>query len=64
MATKIYQTNNPSRCTYHFRIGRALVQFEFKDGKYATETELFQRAIENSEAFRNGEVTLNKSIEA
>lgn len=58
MARKTYQTNNPSRSTYHFRIGRALVQLEFKNCKYATETELFQRAIENSEVFKNGEITL------
>lgn len=58
---KIYQTNNPDRRTYVFRIGKALVQFEFKNGKYATETELFQKAIENSEAFKNGEVTLQNN---
>ena len=49
-----------------FRIGKALVRIEFTGGSvnstgvypayYVTDNTLFQRAIENSEIFRNGEI--------
>lgn len=49
-----------------FRIGKALVRIEFTGGAinstgvypacYVTENALFQKAIENSDAFRNGEI--------
>lgn len=53
-----------------FRIGKALVRIEFSGGSvnstgvypayYVTDNTLFQRAIENSEIFRNGEIKRGK----
>ena len=50
----------------YFRIGKALMRIEFTGGainstgvypaQYTTDNPLFQRAIENSEAFRSGEI--------
>ena len=40
------------------RIGRALVRFDFKNGRYCTAIPLFQRAIENSPYFKEGRVTI------
>ena len=50
----------------YFRIGKALVRVEFTGGsinstgvtpaQYMTDNPLFQKAIENSESFRNGEI--------
>jgi hypothetical protein len=39
-------------------MGRALVKFEFKGGRYATDNPLFQRMIENSPHFKEGRVTI------
>lgn len=55
---KSYRSNK-DEC--YFRIGKALIKIEFnkfKNGIYTTENELFQRAIENSELFKCGVVTL------
>lgn len=52
---KTYKSNRPE---IHVRIGRAIVKFEFKNGLYRTDNPLFQKAIENSEAFRAGEITI------
>lgn len=53
-----------------FRIGKALVRVEFTGGsinssgvcpaQYVTDNPLFQRAIENSDAFRKGEIRCGK----
>ena len=53
-----------------FRIGKALVRVEFTGGsinsggicpaQYVTDNPLFQRAIENSDAFRKGEIRRGK----
>lgn len=52
---KTYKSNRPER---YFRIGKALVKIEFVNGLYCTNIPLFQKAIENSEAFRAGEITI------
>ena len=52
---KTYKSNQPER---YVRIGRAIVKFEFENGLYRTDNPLFQKAIENSEAFRAGEITI------
>ena len=52
---KTYKSNQPE---IHVRIGRAIVKFEFNNGLYCTDNPLFQKAIENSEAFRVGEITI------
>lgn len=54
---KTYKSNQPE---IHVRIGRAIVKFEFKNNLYRTDNPLFQKAIENSEAFRAGGITINK----
>lgn len=50
-----------SRDICYFRIGRALIKIEFKNGIYETGTEIFQRAIEASELFRSGIVKLKET---
>lgn len=48
---KTYKTT-PNSNSY-FRIGKALVRIEFdSNGEYSTDNSLFQKAIENSYAFR------------
>lgn len=54
---KTYKSNKPER---YVRIGKALLKIEFKNGLYCTDNPFFQKAIENSEAFRAGEITINK----
>jgi hypothetical protein len=54
---KTYKSNRPER---YVRIGKALLKIEFTNGLYRTDNPLFQKAIENSEAFRAGEITINK----
>ena len=52
---KTYKSNRPE---IHVRIGKSVVKFEFKNNLYRTDNPLFQKAIENSEAFRAGEITI------
>ena len=52
---KTYRCDSPE---IYCRIGRALVRFDFKDGLYATEIPLFQKAIENSPLFKEGRITI------
>ena len=40
------------------RIGKALIKLEFTNGKYSTDNQLIQKAIENSEHFRNKTIKL------
>ena len=40
------------------RIGKALIKLEFTNGEYATANPLFQKAIENSEHFEQGNIRL------
>ena len=40
------------------RIGKALIKLEFTNGEYSTDNPLFQKAIENSEHFKNGTIKL------
>lgn len=61
-----YEIHGQIERNSYFRIGKALIRIEFTGGainstgvypaQYTTENPLFQRAIENSEAFRNGEI--------
>lgn len=61
-----YEIHGQIERNSYFRIGKALVRIEFTGGainstgvypaQYTTDNPLFQRAIENSEAFRNGEI--------
>lgn len=61
-----YEIHGQIERNSYFRIGKALMRIEFTGGainstgvypaQYTTENPLFQRAIENSEAFRNGEI--------
>ena len=52
---KTYRFDRPE---IYCRIGRALVRFDFKDGRYATDNPLFQKAIENSPHFKEGRITI------
>ena len=67
MKTRItYEIHGQIERNCYFRIGKALVRIEFSGGSinstgvypahYVTENALFQKAIENSEIFRNGEI--------
>lgn len=48
---KTYKTKPNKNC--YFRIGKALIRIEFDDkGEYTTDNPLFQKAIENSYAFK------------
>lgn len=61
-----YEIHGQIERNSYFRIGKALVRIEFTGGsinstgvypaQYVTENALFQKAIENSDAFRNGEI--------
>lgn len=61
-----YEIHGQIERNCYFRIGKALVRIEFSGGSinstgvypayYATDNALFQKAIENSEIFRNGEI--------
>ena len=61
-----YEIHGQIERNSYFRIGKALVRIEFSGGsinstgilpaQYTTENPLFQRAIENSDAFRCGEI--------
>ena len=61
-----YEIHGQIERNCYFRIGKALVRIEFSCGSinstgvypahYVTENALFQKAIENSEIFRNGEI--------
>lgn len=61
-----YEIHGQIERNSYFRIGKALVRIEFTGGAinstgvypahYVTENPLFQRAIENSDAFRSGEI--------
>ena len=60
-----YEIHGQIERNCYFRIGKALVRIEFSGGSinstgvypahYVTDNALFQKAIENSEIFRNGE---------
>lgn len=61
-----YEIHGQIERNSYFRIGKALVRIEFTGGsinstgispaQYTTVNPLFQNAIENSDAFRNGEI--------
>ena len=61
-----YEIHGQIERNSYFRIGQALMRIEFTGGainstgvypaQYTTDNPLFQRAIENSEAFRCGEI--------
>lgn len=61
-----YEIHGQIERNSYFRIGKALVRIEFTGGsinstgilpaQYTTDNPLFQRAIENSDAFRCGEI--------
>ena len=61
-----YEIHGQIERSCYFRIGKALVRIEFSGGSinstgvypayYSTDNALFQKAIENSEIFRNGEI--------
>ena len=61
-----YEIHGQIERNSYFRIGKALVRIEFTGGsinstgvypaQYVTENALFQKAIESSDAFRNGEI--------
>ncbi len=61
-----YEIHGQIERNCYFRIGKALVRIEFSGGSinstgvypahYVTENALFQKAIESSEIFRNGEI--------
>lgn len=61
-----YEIHGQIERNCYFRIGKALVRVDFTGGsinsngvspaRYVTDNALFQRAIENSEAFRTGEI--------
>lgn len=61
-----YEIHGQIERNSYFRIGKALVRIEFTGGainstgvypaQYTTDNPLFQRAIENSDAFRSGEI--------
>lgn len=61
-----YEIHGQIERNSYFRIGKALVRIEFTGGamnstgvypaQYTTDNLLFQRAIENSEAFKKGEI--------
>lgn len=63
---KTYEIHGQIERNSYFRIGKALVRIEFTGGmvnstgvypaQYTTDNPLFQRAIENSDAFRCGEI--------
>lgn len=65
-----YEIHGQIERNCYFRIGKALVRIEFNGGAinstgvypahYVTENTLFQKAIENSEIFRNGEIKRGK----
>lgn len=65
-----YEIHGQIERNSYFRIGKALVRIEFTGGSinstgvypahYTTENALFQRAIESSDAFRNGEIKRGK----
>lgn len=65
-----YEIHGQIERNSYFRIGKALVRIEFTGGSinstgvypahYVTENPLFQQAIENSDAFRNGEIKRGK----
>ncbi len=65
-----YEIHGQIERNSYFRIGKALVRIEFTGGainstgvypaQYVTDNPLFQRAIENSDAFRNGEIKRGK----
>ncbi|MBO7272602.1 MAG: hypothetical protein J6U89_06980 [Bacteroidaceae bacterium] len=61
-----YEIHGQIERNCYFRIGKALVRIEFSGGSinstgvypacYVTDNALFQKAIESSDAFRNGEI--------
>lgn len=61
-----YEIHGQIERNSYFRIGKALVRIDFSGGainstgvypaQYSTDNPLFQRAIENSDAFRCGEI--------
>ena len=61
-----YEIHGQIERNSYFRIGKALVRIDFTGGainstgiypaQYSTDNPLFQRAIENSDAFRCGEI--------
>ena len=61
-----YEIHGQIERNSYFRIGKALVRIEFTGGmvnstgvypaQYTTDNQLFQKAIENSDAFRSGEI--------
>lgn len=65
-----YEIHGQIERNCYFRIGKALVRIEFTGGainstgvypaQYTTDNALFQRAIENSDAFRSGEIKHGK----
>lgn len=65
-----YEIHGQIERNCYFRIGKALVRIEFAGGSinstgvspahYVTENALFQKAIENSEIFRSGEIKRGK----
>lgn len=66
-----YEIHGQIERNSYFRIGKALVRIEFTGGavnstgvypaQYTTDNALFQRAIENSDAFRRGEIRVGHS---
>lgn len=52
---KTYRCESPE---IYCRIGKALVKFKFKGGRYTTGNKLFQRALENSPLFSEGKITI------
>lgn len=65
-----YEIHGQIERNCYFRIGKALVRIDFTGGainstgvypaQYSTDNALFQRAIENSDAFRCGEIKRGK----
>ena len=63
-----YEIHGQIERNSYFRVGKALVRIEFTGGainstgvypaQYTTDNPLFQRAIENSDAFRSGEIKM------
>ena len=55
ISMKTYRCDTPE---VYCRVGRALVRFEFKGGRFCTDNHLFQKAIENSPLFGEGRITI------
>ena len=63
-----YEIKGQIERSCYFRVGKALLRVEFSGGSinsagmipafYITDNPLYQKAIESSEQFRNGEITI------